>query len=236
MSLSRLEEIRLKEKLYHDEFYQNVKLFTNGTWLQMPVRTVMDTFESLPKKTDVKVLDLGCGVGRNSIPVAQQLEGANSKVVCVDLLESAITKLEEYAHEFGVADKLELVQLDISDFNISSHYFDYIISVSALEHLDSILTFQRVLNTLKLGTNEQGVHCFIISSNIQETEIDTGLRLDPMFELQFKTDTLMNILRNTYTDWAVSRETVAEYSLEIVRDDKRVLLKSDVVTWIAQKR
>lgn len=237
MSLSRLEQIRLKEKLYHDEYYQNVKLFTKDTWLQKPVKTVMDTFELLSDKKDVRLLDLGCGVGRNSIPLAQRLKGTNSKLVCVDFLESAIINLEQYAQEFGVSDKLELIQSDIGEFNVSPNSYDYIISVSVLEHLDSILTFHRVLEALKLGTKEKGVHCFIINSNIQEIEIDTGSPLNPMFEILFRTETLITKLRNTYTaDWAIIRETVAEYSLEIMRDDKRVLLKSDVVTWIAQKR
>lgn len=236
MSLSRLEEIRLKEKLYHDEYYHNVKLFTKGSWLQKPVKTVMDTFELLPDKNDMQILDLGCGVGRNSIPLAQRLKGTDSRVVCVDFLESAIVNLEQYAREFGVSDKLELVLSEISDFNVNPDHYDYIVSVSVLEHVDSVSTFHRVLETLKLGTKEHGIHCFIINSNIQETEVESGLPLNPMFEILFRTETLLTTLRNTYTDWAIIRDSVAEYSVEITREDKHVLLKSDVVTWVVQKR
>ncbi|SEO56387.1 Methyltransferase domain-containing protein [Paenibacillus sp. OV219] len=158
MPLSRLDEIRMKEKLYHDEYYENVKLFTKDTWLQKPVKTVMDTFELLSNKNNAQLLDLGCGVGRNSIPLAQRLEGANSRVVGVDFLESAIRHLEVNAREFGVADKLELIQSDISKLQVGESSIDYIISVSLLEHLDSIQSFHRVLETLQHGTKEQGIH------------------------------------------------------------------------------
>ncbi|AZN39855.1 class I SAM-dependent methyltransferase [Paenibacillus albus] len=235
MPSSRLEEIRLKEKLYHDEFYENVKLFTQDTWLQKPVKTVMDTYELLTGKDNAQLLDLGCGVGRNSIPLAQRLEGNEGKVVCVDFLESAIRHLRVNAEQFGVADKLELIQSDISELHINAGSYDYIISVSALEHLDSISSFHRVLETLQHGTKEQGIHCFIINANVQETEIDTGIPLHPMFELLFRTEELIRTLRDKYADWTILRESAARFSLEIQRDEKRVLLQSDVVTWIARK-
>jgi tellurite methyltransferase len=236
MSPSRLEEIRLKEKLYHDDCYQKVKLFQEGSWLQKPVRTVMDTFELLPYKNDLQLLDLGCGVGRNSIPLVQRLKDTNGKIVCIDFLESAITNLERYGQEYGVSEMLELIRSDICDLNVCPENYDYVISVSTLEHLDSITTFHRVLENLINGTKKHGIHCFLINSNIRETEIETGLPQNPMFEILFRTDTLLSSLRNTYSNWTILRESVSRYSLEIMRDEKRVCLVSDVVTWVAQKR
>ncbi|MFF2015530.1 class I SAM-dependent methyltransferase [Paenibacillus sp. NPDC058177] len=236
MSLSRLEQIRLTEQRYHDEYYTNVKLFSEGSWLQSPVKSVMDTFDSLPNQNDLQLLDLGCGVGRNSIPLAQRLkDDGKSKVVCVDFLESAISGLDKYSREYGVSEKLELIQSDIGEFNVRTNQYDYIFSVSALEHLDTFATFQRVLESLQLGTKASGIHCFIINSNIQETAIDTGLPLPPMFEILFKTDSLLYTLRNRYANWSILRENVNRYVLEIMRDERKVRLESDVVTWIAQK-
>jgi ubiquinone/menaquinone biosynthesis C-methylase UbiE len=133
MSPGRLEEIRLKEKLYNDNFYENVELFQEGSWLEKPVKTVMDTFELLPQKNNLRLLDLGCGVGRNSVPLAQRLKGTGGKVVCIDFLESAMINLERYGKEYGVSEVLELIRSEISNFSICPNYYDYVISVSTLE-------------------------------------------------------------------------------------------------------
>jgi cyclopropane fatty-acyl-phospholipid synthase-like methyltransferase len=236
MSSSRLEHIRLKEKQYHEECYENVKLFAEGSWLQKPVKSVMDAFELLPKRDDLRALDLGCGVGRNSIPLAVRLQGTHGKVVCVDLLESALTHLERYGREHGVSGRLELIRSDIGEFHVAPEQYDYVVSVSTLEHVASVATFEHVIESLIRGTKELGVHCFLINANIRETEVETGLPLDPMFELLLETAPLLSYLRTAYADWSIVREHVKPYSLEITRDDKPVLLESDVVTWVAQNR
>ncbi|QTH45783.1 methyltransferase [Cohnella sp. LGH] len=90
----RLQEIREEERKYHEALYENQKLFAKGSWLAKPVRTVMEALESFAAYDYVRVLDLGCGVGRNSIPIAQFLQARSGEVVCVDLLVSALSKLE----------------------------------------------------------------------------------------------------------------------------------------------
>ncbi|MDR6880486.1 class I SAM-dependent methyltransferase [Paenibacillus sp. GCM10023248] len=234
MSVNRLERIRSKEKQYHDDCYENSILFQHGSWLHKPVKTILDLFEGLDEKNDLRILDLGCGVGRNSIPLAQRLTNAGGKVVCVDLLQSAIRNLENYGKQYEVIDRIETVISDISDFNILPNSYDYLFSVSALEHLDSKVTFDRVLTKMIEGTREQGIHCLIINSNISETVIGTGAQIDPMFELLFDTDELVSKLQMLYKNWRVLKQTVKGYEIEIIRDGKEVLLKSDVVTWAVQ--
>ncbi|WP_369810001.1 class I SAM-dependent methyltransferase [Gracilibacillus caseinilyticus] len=91
----------------------------------------------------VRVLDLGCGVGRNSIPIAQRLN--KGTVVCVDLLPSAIEKLEYYSHKFEVEEFIESVRSDIGNYTINENEFDLIIAVSSLEHLVSEDILEEVL-------------------------------------------------------------------------------------------
>jgi tellurite methyltransferase len=235
LSIDRLDRIRMKEKQYHDDCYEKLILFHEGSWLQRPVKTILELFETFEHKTDLRLLDLGCGVGRNSIPLAQRLKKTAGKVVCVDLLESAIRNLEKYGRQYDVINSLETVISDISNFNILPDYYDYLFSVSTLEHLDSKVTFNQVLTRLIEGTREQGVHCLIINSNIRETVVETGAQIDPMFELLFDTELLLNTLRIMYKDWRLLKQTVKPYEIEIIRDGKKVLLKSDVVTWAVQK-
>lgn len=81
--MSRIEFIRNEEKKYHDYCYDKYKLFEEGSWLHKPVKTVTDLLHLFDGKENVKVLDLGCGVGRNSIPKAEVIKSKNGKVVCV---------------------------------------------------------------------------------------------------------------------------------------------------------
>ncbi|WP_410769482.1 class I SAM-dependent methyltransferase [Fontibacillus sp. BL9] len=104
--MNRLPMIRQKEKEYHDECYESLELFKPGSWLHKPVKTIMDLMATFEEMVEVNVLDLGSGIGRNSIPIAEILKHKEGKVICVDLLESAITKLDEYSKQYSVRDKI----------------------------------------------------------------------------------------------------------------------------------
>ncbi|MFD1957586.1 class I SAM-dependent methyltransferase [Paenibacillus thailandensis] len=235
MLIDRIARIREAERRYHDDCYENEVLFQEGSWLHKPVKTVMELFDQTVPRNDMRLLDLGCGVGRNSIPLALKLLGSGGKIVCVDLLESAIRHLSGYSRQYGVSTMLETHIADIGAFPIEPGQYDYIYSVSALEHLDSAATFDRVLTDMIEGTREQGIHCLIISSNISETEPATGERLEPMFELLMDTETLNGLLYSKYDGWRVIKHTVKPYETEIAREGKPVRLRGDVVTWAAQK-
>jgi ubiquinone/menaquinone biosynthesis C-methylase UbiE len=52
-------------------------------------------------------LDLGCGMGYFSIPLAR-LVGSQGKVICVDLQEQMLTRVRRRAERAGVADRVRL--------------------------------------------------------------------------------------------------------------------------------
>jgi 2-polyprenyl-3-methyl-5-hydroxy-6-metoxy-1,4-benzoquinol methylase len=64
--MNKIDYIREEEKKYHEHCYDNYKLFEEGSWLHKPVKTVMDLFTYFDGKPELRVLDLGCGIGRNS--------------------------------------------------------------------------------------------------------------------------------------------------------------------------
>ncbi|MGM0885081.1 MAG: class I SAM-dependent methyltransferase [Bacillota bacterium] len=231
-----LEEIRMREKEYHDCCYDNLELFAEGSWLHKPVKAVMDYFSYLDTKPEVNVLDLGCGVGRNSIPIALKMDECRTgKIVCVDLLDSAIRNLAKNVDRYMVSDKIELVRSDIRDYIIIPHFFDFIFSVSTIEHLDSELTFDRVIRGMIDGTKHKGLHYILMNTNVRETHIESSKSLEPMFELSFQAEYLLGKFHSHYGDWTVLEQTVKPYELEIDRNGERVLLQSDVVTWAVQK-
>jgi tellurite methyltransferase len=70
----------------------------------------------------------------------------------------------------------------------------------------------------------------------EETVMDTDEKIDPMFELIFDTTDLVEKLKSTYKDWVVLKHTVKPYPLQIMRDGRRILLESNVLTWAVQKQ
>ncbi|WP_258171215.1 bifunctional 2-polyprenyl-6-hydroxyphenol methylase/3-demethylubiquinol 3-O-methyltransferase UbiG [Paenibacillus sp. R14(2021)] len=136
--MDRVAYIREQEKQYHDDCYARSKLFEPGSWLHKPVQTVMELLEAFDGNEELTVLDLGCGVGRNSIPIAECLMHRRGSVVCVDVLESAISGLTAYSREFGVDAFIRPVLSGIEAFEIEPGAYDYIVAVSALEHVCTI--------------------------------------------------------------------------------------------------
>ncbi len=147
--MNRIDHIRNEEKKYHDLCYEQYKLFETGSWLYKPVKTVMDLMDYFKGQNNLQVLDLGSGVGRNSIPIAQKIQNASGTVTCVDLLDSALTKLKTYSKEHGVFEVIKTEQAAIENYYIAPNTYDYIVAVSSLEHVKSEEDLKKVLYSMK---------------------------------------------------------------------------------------
>jgi SAM-dependent methyltransferase len=234
-TMNRIELIRSAEKEYHDYCYDHYNLFEKGSWLNKPVKTVMDQLKFFKEKQYVRVLDLGSGVGRNSIPIAKNINGG--EVICVDLLESAVEKLNQYSKEFGVCEIIQSIRADIGDYSIREEYFDYIVAVSSLEHLATEATFERVLHQMALGTKKGGINCIIVNSNLEEILLETNEQIDALLEVNLSTDDMLAKLNHIYSDgWEVLNQLVKPLEYQIVRDEKPVLLKTNAITYVVRKR
>ena len=135
LSLSRLDKIRKAEAASHTEAYTSHVLFDAGSWLAKPVKTVIDLLPLFEGYTDFRALDLGCGVGRNCIPVAQHFSSIPCRVDCVDILELAISKLNENAQQYGVESAIQGIVFAIDDYEIAADSYDFIMAISAVEHI-----------------------------------------------------------------------------------------------------
>ncbi|MCR8631311.1 class I SAM-dependent methyltransferase [Paenibacillus radicis (ex Xue et al. 2023)] len=227
---NRIETIRDGERKYHEACYDNYKLFEAGSWLHKPVKTVMETLKQFEEYGELTVLDLGCGVGRNSIPLAESIKSRSGVMVCVDLLESALSKLKSYSSEHGVSDYIETALSDIGNYEIAANQYDYIVAVSALEHVASEQQLVQVLGRMVHGTKANGINCIIMSTNIEEIEMDSGIQLEPLMELNMTTGKAEELLACAYKGWKVLYTTVKPLQFNIERNGSSVILKSDC--WI----
>jgi 2-polyprenyl-3-methyl-5-hydroxy-6-metoxy-1,4-benzoquinol methylase len=233
--MDRVAHIRAEEKKYHDNCYENFNLFEPGSWLYRPVKTVIDLLEEYQEQNYLSVLDLGSGIGRNSIPIAQSLQGRQGKVVCVDLLESAIDKLHFHSRQYGVEQFIVTKLSDIEQFAIEQEEYDIIVAVSTLEHVSSEEALAKKLHEMTLGTKTNGTNCIIIGSNIQERNMESGQQLDPMFEVNISTEKMLELLEHQYAGWEVRTRLVKPLEYEIDRNGQPVKLTTDCITFVARK-
>lgn len=233
--MNNIEFIRNEEKKYHDYCYENYKLFEEGSWLYKPVKTVMDLLPLFDNKDHLKVIDLGCGVGRNSIPIAEAIKDRNGIVVCVDLLDSALNKLKEYSKEYQVDKVIRTEKADIGDYEIKPNEYDLIVAVSALEHVDSEETFEHVVRQMKDGTTSNGLNCLIVNSEIEEIDLETNTKIDALIELNFSTEYMINKLSTLYSEWDIIKTIVKPLEYNITRNEKPILLKTNAITYVTRK-
>lgn len=233
--MDKVQSIRSKEMDYHEWLYNNKNLFESGSWLQKPVKTVLDSFNLLENKTDITILDLGSGVGRNAIPLALELKGSNSKVICLDMLETATKLLRENAKKYNVDNFINAYTSTIEDYDITSSEYDFVVAVSTLEHIESKELFIEKLSQIVKHTKHRGVNCLILNTSLKETLIVNGMALEPQFELNLDTKEMYELLDDIYTDWDVIKRNVSAQSYEIVRGGNPVLLDTNVITYVCRK-
>lgn len=175
----------------------------------------MDNLVYFNSNDNVTVLDLGCGVGRNSIPIAESMKTRRGRVICVDLIQSALVKLLDYSQQFGVSEYIKIIQSDIGEYVIGVNEFDYIIAVSALEHVESELKLKQVLERMVRGTKDNGINCIIMNTNIEEIDMSTGKELEPLMELNMTTDYAQQLLLSAYQGWDSIFTTVKKLQFTI---------------------
>jgi SAM-dependent methyltransferase len=231
----RIRMIRDEERKYHEACYDQHKLYEPGSWLHKPVQTVMETLGRFGTEGALHVLDLGCGVGRNSIPIAEALKQRGGTIVCVDLLEAALHKLVKYCDHYGVRDHVQTHCSDIGDYQIAERTFDMIVAVSALEHLESKQKLKEVLERMAHGTKAFGINCIIMGTNIRETLLTGGDALEPMMELNLATDEAEALFSHVYRGWSVCFTVVKALQFHIERNNIPIRMECDCITYVVQR-
>jgi len=228
-------QARAAEINYHEKFYKETSLFQPGTWLSKPVQVVMDLLQRLDLN-QIRVLDLGCGVGRNSIPIAQKIQGYGGTILGVDLLPTAIDKLSKYAEEYNVQGTLSAEAADAEYCEIDPEEYDYIIACSCLEHVSSIEAFEKVILRMIEGTKPAGINCILMSTEVTEYDVERGEETAGQIELNMKTEVALRILRDQYKEWEILIERCIPQTILEKKQGTDIEFRSQWLTFAARRR
>ena len=128
--------------------------FWVGYFLISPLRTLFQNPDKLLKPfiaPDMKVLDIGCGMGFFSLPIARMV-GAHGKVICVDVQEKMIKTLKKRAKKAGLTDRIETRicnqnSLGLDDLN---EEIDFALAFAVVHEVPNATQFFKEINsTLK---------------------------------------------------------------------------------------
>lgn len=233
---ARLEQIRQAEAYSHTTAYNRLKLFQPGSWLSKPVKSVMDQLTHFQSHESFRGLDLGCGVGRNCIPVLVAIPGIAKQMDCVDILPLAIDKLLENAAAHQVSDEINGIVCPVDRYEIRENYYDLILAVSVLEHLDSIDSLRRKLKQIRGGLRVGGIACMVINTSISELDQATGGTAVPQFEINIPALQMERILKETFSGLEILKNSVVHYQYDTWRELGTVQLDTDVLTFVVRKR
>ncbi|MBQ7801829.1 MAG: class I SAM-dependent methyltransferase [Oscillospiraceae bacterium] len=232
----RIEQIRRAEAYSHTEAYNKLALFEPGSWLSGPVKTILELLPHFQNRRSFRGLDLGCGVGRNCIPVIQALRGIPCVMNCVDILPLAIDKLRENAEKYRVESSINGIVCSADQYPIAEEQYDLILGVSVLEHLDSVDTLARKLDEIYRGLRQDGIACFVINTSIQEHDRSSGASRNVQFEINMSTGEMERILDAAFSGSEVLRRRVVHYQYDTYRESGIVRLDTDVLTYAVKKR
>ena len=181
-------------------------------------------------------LDLGCGIGRNCIPVINALPEISCKMDCVDILPLAIEKLRENAVKYQVETSITGIVCAVDDYPIVENGYDLILGISILEHLNSLQTLKQKLYQIKAGLCTGGIACFVVNSSIEEHDKATGMQLPVQFEINLRSSELEQLLTEVFSEQEVLKHSVIHYTYDTYRESGITVLDTDVLTFAVRKR
>lgn len=166
--------------------YQDPAVSTMGG----PNHDIVELVPLLPRQA--RVLDLGCGEGRNAFYLA----GLGCAVTAVDRSAAGIGKLRDLAEETGLT--IDGLVADLNDYEVEGCW-DLVMAHGVIDYLDNA-TWRRLLTQAKDATRPGGINAY--TCMLFTAEHPAG----PEFEAAgFKHSVGPGELRAFYGDWELLR-------------------------------
>lgn len=231
MERSRIARIRANERAAH------LRMYRSGApdgWINRPVRAVTELLPQLKALPALSVLDLGCGVGRNALPIARAFCDRPCRIECVDILPEAIRQLSQNAAAQGVSAQIHGIVRPIEHFPICAGQYDLILAISALEHIDTPAHFRKKLTEIKDGLKPGGTACLLLNSSVRAWGA-AGEEAEPPFECNFAADALHSMLFAAFNGFMILRSDISDQTYRVPQADGEIRLQTRVVTFVAKR-
>ena len=172
---------------YHTQYYTKHKLFESGSWLESPDPKVPELIKRFSATPSCHVLDLGAGVGRNAIALAEALP-ADARVTCVELIPTAAKLMSEYAEQRGVSEKIVVVNEDFENVSFPEGEFNLVLGISTLEHCSNQENLVKLICRAQSWTKNGGLHFISFSTGRQVVDYTTGESIETLVETRLQTE------------------------------------------------
>ena len=123
-------------------------------WGKRPSAICYRVLELMPPERPLKLLDIGCGEGRNAVFFARN----GYQVTAFDLSPIGVEKTKRLAAEVGVS--LVAFTADLLEFRLAES-FDILFSTGTLHYIPRELRAE-ILSNYKRFTNPDGIHVFSV--------------------------------------------------------------------------
>jgi len=169
--------------IYEDEYR------TEGYyWGTEPNRACYQVLELMPPTRRLKLLDVGCGEGRDAVFFARN----GYDVSAFDISDAGIEKTKRLAEQIGV--HVHVFKADILDYRLDTHY-DIIFSSGVLHYIKPEYR-QEIFDNYKTYTNENGIH--VLNVFVQKPFIAPPPENEPNAYKWYSGELL-----NHYHDWLI---------------------------------
>ncbi len=126
-------------------------------WGKVPSKTCYRILELAPPVKEMKVLDIGCGEGRNAVFLARN----GYKVKGFDLSQNGLDKTEQLAKDVGV--NVEVFKADVNEYLLREEY-DILFSTGVLHYIPKEKRTD-IFSNYKVRTNPGGYNAFSVFVN-----------------------------------------------------------------------
>ncbi|MEZ4954644.1 MAG: class I SAM-dependent methyltransferase [Saprospiraceae bacterium] len=103
---------------------------------------------NLPTDQNLKVVDIGCGTGGQTITLAKSLNG---QIIAVDLFPEFLNVLNEISQKLGLTEKIVTLEKSMNDLSFKKNEFDLIWSEGAIYHIGFENGLKKWKDYLKVG-------------------------------------------------------------------------------------
>lgn len=229
--MTEFDRARRETVRYHEELYATSSLGDDGSWLARPHRLIFEAMEVMPDDRPVIAYDLGAGIGRHTIPLLENLPDG-SQVHAIDLLDSAVRKLEQSAPASG-STTLHARQADLADVEFVDRA-DLVFAFSAIEHLASTEAIGRLFTKIAAALRPGGIAAFGIVADRYEVDA-AGERRPALLESGMSVQDAEGLLADAFRGFDVIQQRTQPASVVEERDREEYTLSSTLLTWIGRR-